>query len=129
MLGLFAGTLMFGVLWLMGVKYALTIALLVGVLEIIPVIGPIIAGLIALVLISFQSPLLAVGAIVAYIIIEQIQQHIFVPSVLSRAIGLNPITIIVALLIAANLIGFWGIILAIPIAVAISEFVGDFKKQ
>jgi len=47
---------------------------------------------------------------------------------MSRAIGLNPIIIIVALLVAAKLIGFWGLILAIPIAVTISEFVKDFKK-
>jgi len=128
LLALFVGMLMFAVLWSMGVKYALSIAFLVAVLEIIPVIGPIIAGLIALVLISFQSPMLAIGAVIAYVLIEQIQQHIFLPRVMSRAIGLNPIIIIVALLIAAKLIGFWGLILAIPIAVTISEFVRDFRK-
>ena len=128
LLALFVGILMFVVLWFMGVKYALTIAFLVGVFEIVPVIGPIIAGLIAFVLISFQSPMLAVGAMIAYLLIEQIQQHIFLPHVMSRAIGLNPIIIIVSLLVAANLIGLWGVILAIPIAVTVSEFVKDFRK-
>lgn len=128
-LAVFAGTLMFVVLWLMGVKYALTIAFMVGVLEVIPVIGPIIGGLTTLALISFQSPMLSFVAVIAYFFIEQIQQHLFMPHVLSRAIGLNPIIIIVSLLVAAKLIGFWGVLLAIPIAVTVMEFVRDFKKQ
>lgn len=128
LLGLFVGSFLFVVLWLMGVKYALTIAFMAGILEIIPVIGPITAGLITFVLISFQSPMLAVGAIVAYLIIEQIQQHLLMPSLMSKTIGLNPVVIIVSLLVAANLIGIWGVVLAIPIAVTISEFMKDFRK-
>lgn len=129
LLALFVGTLMFIALWLMGAQYALTIAFMVGVLEVIPVIGPIIAGLIILALISSQSPILALVAVAAYVFIEQIQQYLFMPRVLSRAIGLNPIIIIVSLLVAAKLIGFWGILLAIPIAVTIMEFVNDFRRR
>jgi len=128
LLGVFVATFMFLALWLMGVKYALTIAFMAGVLEIIPVIGPITAGLITLVLISFQSPLLALGAIGIYFVIEQIQQNFFVPSVFSKAIGLNPVAIIIALLVGMQLAGLWGIILAIPISVTLSEFLKDFRK-
>jgi predicted PurR-regulated permease PerM len=127
-LGVFVGAFMFLALWLMGVKYALTIAFMVGVLEVIPVIGPILGGLLAFLLISFQSPMLALAAIAAYIIIEQLQQHLFLPHVMSKAVGLNPILIIVALLVAAKLIGFWGVILALPLTVTIYEFVKDFRK-
>ena len=68
------------------------------------------------------------GAAAVYIIIQQVQQNLLLPSLMSKAIGLNPIIIIVALLVGANLIGFWGIILAIPFAVVVSEFAKDFKK-
>ncbi len=128
LLGVFAGASMFLALWLMNVKYALTIAFMVGVLEIIPVIGPIIAGLITLVLISFQSPLLAIVAVVIYILIEQLQAYLVLPHVMSKAIGLNPIVLIIALLVAGKLIGFWGVILALPLTVTIYEFVKDFRK-
>ena len=128
LLGVFAGTVMFVALWLMGVKYALTIAFMIGVLEIIPVIGPITAGLIAFVLISFQSPMLALGVIVVYLVMEQIQQYLVYPIVITRAVGLNPILVIVALLVGIKLMGFWGILLAIPVTVAISELVKDFRK-
>jgi predicted PurR-regulated permease PerM len=80
------------------------------------------------VLISFQSPLLALGAILVYLVIEQLQQHLFVPVVMAKATGLNPVIIIIAFLVAAKLIGFWGILLAIPIAVTLAEFVKDFRK-
>ena len=128
LLGIFIGTFLFLGLWLMGVKYALTIAFMAGVLEIIPVIGPMIAGITAFALISFQSPALALGAILVYLLIEQIQQHLFVPIIVSKAIGLSPIVILVALLVAGKLLGFWGILLAIPLAVTIGEIVRDFRK-
>lgn len=128
LLALFVGALMFLALWLMGVKYALTIAFMAGVLELIPVIGPITAGLISFILISFQSPLLALGGILAYLAIEQIQQYLISPIVISRAVGLNPIVLVIALLVAVKLIGFWGVLLAVPLALTLSEVVRDFRK-
>lgn len=128
LLGVFTGTFLFLALWLMGVKYALTIALMAGVLEMIPMIGPLVTGLVMLALISFQSPMLALGAILIYVALEQVQQHFFMPVFISKALGLNPIVIIIALLVGSKLIGFWGILLAIPFAVAIGEVVRDFRK-
>ena len=128
LLGIFAGASMFLALLLMDVKYALTIAFMVGVLEIIPVIGPIIAGLVTFALISFQSLLLALVALVIFLVIEQLQAHLVLPHVMSKTIGLNPIVIIIALLVAGKLIGFWGVILALPLTVTIYEFVKDFRK-
>ena len=128
LMGITAGIIFFVALWLMGVKYALSLALLAAVLEIIPMIGAIVVGLVSFALVSFQSLLLGVGAAAVYIIIQQVQQNLLLPSLMSKAIGLNPIIIIVALLVGANLIGFWGIILAIPFAVVVSEFAKDFKK-
>lgn len=128
LLALFVGVLMFLVLWLMGVKYALTIAFMAGVLELIPVIGPITVGLVALALISLQSPLLALGAVLAYLAIEQIQQYLVAPLVTSKAIGVNPIVLVIALLVAVKIIGFWGVLLAVPLALTLSEVVKDFRK-
>lgn len=128
LLAVFVGTFMLLALWLMGVKYALTIAFMIAVLEIIPVIGPIIAGFITFALISFQSPMLALVGTIVYLLAEQLQAHLFLPRVMAKTIGLNPIIIIVALLVAGKLIGFWGIILALPITVTIYEFVKDFRK-
>lgn len=128
LLGIFVGVLLFVALRLLGVKYALSIAFMAGVFEIIPVIGPITAGLIALVLISFQSPMLALYAILAYVLIEQVQNNLLLPSVMSKTTGLNPIIIIIALLVGANLAGAWGLLLAIPVSITIAEFLKDLKR-
>ncbi|MBI1888504.1 MAG: AI-2E family transporter, partial [Candidatus Spechtbacteria bacterium] len=128
LLGVFTGTFLFLALWLMGVKYALTIAFMAGVLEIVPVIGAVLTGFLTFALISFQSPMLALGAVLIYVALEQVQQHLFMPIFTSKALGLSPIVIIVALLVGSKLIGFWGILLAIPLAVAIGEVVRDFRK-
>ena len=128
LLALFVGALMFLVLWLMGVKYALTIALMAGVLELIPVIGPITVGFVALALVSFQSPLLALGAILAYLVIQQTQQYLLAPLVISKTVGVNPIVLIIALLVAVKIIGFWGVLLAVPLSITLSEVVRDFRK-
>lgn len=127
-LALFVGLLLFLAFWLMGVKYALTIAFIAGIFEIIPVIGPLIAGLIAFVLISFQSPMLALSAVVVYFLVEQLQNNLVLPSVMSKTTGLNPVIIIVALLVGVKLAGSWGIILAIPASVTLIEFARDLKK-
>ena len=128
LMGVSVGFIFFIALWLMGVEYALTLALVAGVFEVIPMIWPIIVGMISFTLTSFQSFMLALGVVAVYILIEQIQQQFLMPSIMSKAIGLNPIIIIVTLLVAANLIGFWGIVLAIPFAVVLSEFAKDFKR-
>lgn len=128
LMGVSVGLLFFIVLWVMNVKYALTLALLAALFEIVPVIGPIIVGLTSFVLVSFQSLMLGGGVVLAYIVIEQIQQQVLLPSVMARAIGLNPVIIIVSLLVAGKLIGLWGVILAIPFAVMMSELVKDFRR-
>lgn len=128
LMGVSVGALFFIVLWVMNVKYALTLALLAALFEIVPVIGPIIVGLMSFVLVSFQSLMLGGGVLLAYVIIEQIQQQVLLPSVMARAVGLNPVIMIVALLVAGKLIGLWGVILAIPFAVMVSEFVKDFRR-
>jgi predicted PurR-regulated permease PerM len=128
LLALFVGVLMFLALWLMGVKYALTLAFVAGVLELIPVIGPITVGFIALALVSFQSPLLAIGATLAYLVIQQIQQYLLAPIVISKTVGVNPIVLVIALLVAVKIIGFWGVLLAVPLSITLSEVVRDFRK-
>ena len=128
LLGVFIGVLLFLAFWLMGINYALSIAFMAGIFEIIPVIGPLTAALIAFVLISFQSPMLAFSAMIVYLLIEQLQNNLVLPPVMAKTTGLNPVVIIVAILVGVKLIGIWGIILAIPLSVTVAEFVKDLKK-
>ena len=124
---LFVGFVMFPVLWALGVKYALSLAILVALFEVIPVIGPIVAGTLLFFFILIQSPTLAIIAFGVYVLLQQIQAHLIVPAVVSRALGLNPVVIILLLVVGGSLGGLWGAVLAIPFGAVINELLGDIR--
>ncbi|MAF20646.1 MAG: hypothetical protein CMI55_03115 [Parcubacteria group bacterium] len=129
MLMLIIGLLTYLGLSLLGVKYALTLALIAGLLEIIPYIGPILAALPAVGLAFLQLPFLALLVLILYIVIQQLENYVIVPQVMKKTVGLNPIVIIIVMLIGAKLAGILGIILSVPLAAAMAEFLKDFQKQ
>lgn len=116
-------------LYFLGIKYALTLALVAALLEIIPYIGPILAAIPAVILAFLQAPFLALLVILLYIVIQQIENYLIVPQVMKRAVGLNPVVIIIVMLIGAKLAGLLGIILAVPLAAAVAEFLKDLQKK
>jgi predicted PurR-regulated permease PerM len=122
------GVLDGGILGILGIKYALTLGLLAGLLEIIPVIGPIIAAVTA-VLVAFISgtAIWKIAAIVvAYVLIQQLEGNILVPKIMSKVIGLSPIFVIIAILIGNRLLGLGGAMLAVPVAAGIQVFVLEY---
>jgi predicted PurR-regulated permease PerM len=124
-LGVIVGTVTFLGLWALGVPYALALALLAGFLELIPVLGPIIAAIPAVLIGFTQAPLTGVLVLILAIVIQQLENHVLVPTIMRRAIGLNPLATIVAVLIGAKLAGFLGILLAVPVATVITVFLSD----
>ena len=128
LLMLIIGSLTFIGLYFLGVKYALTLALIAGILELIPYIGPFIALIPAVILAFVQSPMLALLVIVLYVVIQQLENYVIVPQVMKKAVNLNPIVIIVVMLIGAKLAGVMGIILSIPLTAAVAEFLKGFQK-
>lgn len=115
------------------IPYAFLLALLGGLLEMVPYAGPTMAAIPAIILGFLVSPWLGFAVIVLYVMIQQVQNHIVVPQVMRRAVGLNPVAVILALLIGAKLAGIAGILLAVPSAAALSvftdEFLGDRKRS
>lgn len=118
-------------LTLLGVPYALAIALFGGLMEILPYVGPVLAAVPAIVIGLLSSPVLGASALVFYIIAHQVEAHIIAPQVMKRSAGLNPVALIVAILVGLELGGPIGIILAVPITMMLSVFVDDIllKKQ
>ncbi len=99
---------------LLGVRFALPLALMAGILEALPTLGPILSAVPAVVVALTQSPALALIVIAAFLVIQALENHILVPNIMQRAVGLNPLIVIVAITIGANLLGFAGALLAIP---------------
>lgn len=116
-------------LWILGVKYAFLIAMIAGVLEIVPFVGPIVAGGIATLLALSQSSILGIWVLIFFIAAQQLENHILVPLLIKKLVGLNPVAVILAMLVGAKLGGVLGILLAVPIAAAIDEFFDDLAKR
>lgn len=129
-LGLIVGVLLYLGLTILGVPYALLLAVLAGVFELIPVFGQILAAIPA-VAIAFSEGgvtmmLLVVGL---YVLVQQFEAHLIYPVVVKKVVGIPPLMVILALLIGYEIAGFLGILLSVPIAAAIQEFVSDIDRE
>ena len=116
-------------LYFLKVPYALVLAILGGLLEIIPYIGPIVAAVPAVILGFLISPFTGIMVAVSYVVIQQIEGHVIVPQVMKKAVGLNPIVVILVLLVGAKIGGVLGAILSVPIATAASVFIDDLVEK
>lgn len=116
LLGLIIGVCVYVGLSLIGVKYALVLAIIAAVLEFIPIVGPIISGALATLVSLSISPLTALIVIVFCILLSQLENTLIVPKVMQKAIGLPPAIIIIAILIGGKLLGILGALLAVPIS-------------
>jgi len=119
LLAITVGLVVYLGLLIIKMPYALTLGILAGALEIIPVIGPIIAAIPAILIAFTIAPTTALIVTVFYIFVQELENKLLVPKVMQYAVGLNPITIIIILLIGAKLMGILGILLSVPVAAVI----------
>ena len=126
LLMLIIGILVYIGLSLLKIKFALTLALLAGLLEIITYIGPVLSATPAAIFAFFQMPILGLLVVALFVLIQQLENYLILPLVMKKAIGLNPLVIIVSMLIGGQLAGVMGIIIAVPLAAAISVVSSDF---
>lgn len=103
-------------LLVIGVKYAVLLGILAGVLNVIPYFGPVVGGGVAAMVALFESPRLALIVVIGMIVIQQIDSAIISPVIMRHAVDLHPVVIIFALLVGGTLFGFLGLLLAIPFA-------------
>jgi len=113
---------------IIGMPYALTLGILAGALEIIPVMGPLIAAIPAILIAFTISPTTALIVTGFYILTQELENKILVPKVMQHAVGLNPVTIIIIILIGAKLMGVLGILLSIPVASIIYVLLEEWPK-
>ncbi len=125
LLSLIVFTIVYVGLLIIGVKYALVLALIAGIAEFIPYLGPLISAIPALLVSFIQAPVLVIAVAVLYYLTHWLEGHVIVPQVMGRIIGLNPIIIIAVMLIGFELAGIVGTVLAIPLAMTANIIIGD----
>ncbi len=130
LLGVIVGVLTYLGLSILGVNNALLLALLAACFELIPIFGPILAAIpavgVALIQDGFSLGLLTLGL---YLVIQQFENHLIHPLVVKKIIGIPSLLAILALIIGAQLAGFLGMIIAVPVAAALMEFLADVEKS
>lgn len=129
LLGAIVGVLIFFGLTFLGVEHALIFAVIAAAFEIIPIVGPILAAVPAVLVAFLSSSLLGSLTLVLYVLVQQLESHIIVPVVIRKAIGISPLVVILALLVGAKIGGIFGVLLAVPIAAILTELVGDWDKK
>ena len=128
-LSVIVGALTFIGLRILDIPYALPLALIAGILEIVPIVGPIIAAIPAALVALTIAPVMALATIALFFIIQQLENNLIVPMVMSKVIGLQPPIVIVALLIGAKLAGIGGAFLTVPIIVVAKIVFKEFLTE
>ncbi len=129
LLCLFIGFCTFIACYILNIKYAVSFGLLAGILNIIPIIGPIITGAIIIIFCALESWIKTLFILAIFILIQQIEGNILTPILTKKFIGLPAVLVIVALMVGGRLWGILGAILAIPLFGLVYEFLKDFLKK
>ena len=127
---IFVGVFTYLLLEVFAIKYSLTLALFAAVSNIVPIAGPMVAGL----LIGFftlldPGPNAAILVLIAFILIHQVEGNVLTPLLTKKMIGIPPVLVIISLLIGARLWGIMGAILVIPMAGIFYEFSRQFLQK
>lgn len=126
---IFVGVASYIAFLLFNVKYPFSLALLAGILDFIPIVGPFIAGAFAFLIVCGDSVAKAIFIVLFFILIQQVEGNIITPILTKKFIGLPPVLVLVALAIGGSLWGIMGAILVIPLTGILYEFIRDFLKK
>lgn len=126
---LIGGVLSYLVLVILGVPFAFLLALITAAMMLIPIFGSFLSAIPPIAL-AFSTGGVSLALIVAglYLVINQFESHIIHPLVVNKVVGIPPLLVILALIVGGELAGFLGVVLAIPLAAALREFLNDFDK-
>jgi len=123
---LFVGVMTFVVCQILNITYSASFGFLAGIFNFIPIIGPLVIGLLIFIVAGLDSWLKGIFFLIAFSLIQQIENNILTPVLTRKIIGLPSVLVIIALIIGGKLWGLLGAILAIPLAGILFEFLRDF---
>lgn len=108
-------------LLILHVEFALPLAILAGLLEIVPMVGPVLSAIPAILVALATSPLLALSVVSLYVIVQQLENNLLVPFIMKKSVGFAPLVTIILLMVGGRLSGLAGAVLSVPIALVVQE--------
>lgn len=128
-LSIFIGVTVYIGLSILGVRYSFILAVTAALFELVPYVGPIFSGSVAILTALASSFTLGVYTLVFFVVIQQFESHVLIPNVNKFTTNLNPVIVIISLLIGAQVFGIIGIILAVPVAVSFEEILESWSRE
>jgi predicted PurR-regulated permease PerM len=130
LLSVIVGILVYLGLLIIGIPYALILAVFTALAEIIPIFGSLMAGTIAII-VAYSSGGVALAAIVfgLFIVVNQFESNLIYPLIVKKVVGVPPLLVIVALIAGYTVAGFLGALLSVPVSAVLLEIISDFDKR
>jgi predicted PurR-regulated permease PerM len=116
-------------LWALGIPFFYVLALLSGIGELIPVIGPVLSAIPALAVASTVSLNKVLFVAIFFAVQQQLENHVLVPRIMSKQVGVSAVTVIASLLIGGSLLGIVGALLAVPTAAILQVVATEVLKE
>src|SRR3989344_3688192 len=128
-LSIIMGFSVWGAMAALGVKHAFLLGVVAGIFEIVPFVGPILSGAIAVLVALSTSVPLGIYALIVFLILQQLESNILVPLLMKRSVGLHPVIVIISLFIGGEVGGILGILIAVPAAAVVQEMVEEWSSR
>ena len=130
LLSVIVGVLVYLGLLIIGLPYALLLAVFTALAEIIPIFGSLMAGGFAAA-VGYSEGGIALAAIIVglYIVVNQFETNLIYPLIVKKVVGVPPLLVILALIAGGTIAGFLGVLLSVPLAAVALEFINDFDKR
>ena len=116
-------------LWALGIPFFYVLALISGIGEMIPIVGPILSAIPALAVAASVSLDKVIFVAIFFLVQQQVENNLLVPRIMSKQVGLSAVTVIIALLIGGQLLGILGALLAVPTAAILQVVAGEIWRD
>lgn len=113
-------------LFLIGIPFALPLAILAGLLEIIPILGPIVSAIPAILIGFGISPIVGLGVAAVAFLVHQLEGYVLVPKIMEKSVGVSPLVVLISIAIGARLLGIMGVIISIPFVITLQVLVKEY---
>ena len=128
-LGLVVGVVVTVGLLLLGVPFPFVLGIVAGLTELVPIIGPWIGGVAAVLATLATAPHLVPWVILLYLGVQLLENTLLVPRIQGSSLNLHPVALIVVIIIASSFFGLWGVILGPPLAAMLKDMAAWFVRE
>lgn len=128
-LSIVMGFSVWGAMAMLGVKHAFLLGVIAGLFEIVPFVGPILSGAIAVLVALSASMPLGMYVLIVFLILQQLESNILVPILMKKSVGLHPVIVIMSLFIGGEVGGVLGMLIAVPTAAVVQEMVEEWSSR